>query len=212
MGRDRKLPELEKFHIVMEYSYRGIPVRFRFVGVCLSALLCVPAGAGDFKESAGTAVAIALPVAAAGITAYKKDWKGTAQLLVVTTLTVGTAYGLKHLVRECRPFAKPCSPGGSNWDSFPSDTTALASAPAGFLWARYGWQYGVPAFLASSFVGYSRVDAKKHNWWDTLASTGISIAYNGLITTRYKRKEAAGFYSSLDGGSDGLFLSAGYRW
>ena len=160
-------------------------------------------------ETAGTAVAISLPLIAGGITVYKHDWNGTAQLLATTALTVGTVYGLKHLVRECRPFAKPCAPGGPNWDSFPSDTSALASAPADFLWARYGWRYGLPAFVASQFVGYSRVDAKKHHWWDTLASTGISIAYAGIVTTRYHGR---GFYSSLEGDGDGVHASIGYRW
>lgn len=186
-------------------------MRVKLVCCIFSALLLAPAQAGKFTESAGTAVAIALPLAAAGITAYKKDWKGTAQLFVTSALTLGTAYGLKHLVRECRPFAKPCVHGGPNWDSFPSDTSALASSGSSFLWARYGWQYGVPAFLASGFVGWSRVDAKKHHWWDTVASTGISIAYNGLLTTRY-RPHSRGFYSSLDGGSDGVYASVGYRW
>ncbi len=178
---------------------------------CLAAALLVgEAQAGNTTETAGTAVAIALPLVATGITVYKNDWKGTAQLFTVTALTVGTAYGLKHLVRECRPFAKPCQPGGPNWDSFPSDTSALASAPSGFLFARYGWQYGVPALAASAFVGYSRVHAKKHNWWDTLASTGISFAYNGLLTTRYRKPD--GFYSSLDGNTQGAYVSVGYRW
>lgn len=168
------------------------------------------AEAGSTIETSGTAVAVALPLVAGGITIYKHDWNGSAQLLVTTVLTVGTVYGLKHLVRECRPFAKPCTPGGPNWDSFPSDTSALASAPAGFLWERYGWHYGLPAFVASQFVSYSRVDAKKHHWWDTLTSTGISLAYNGILTTRYHNNR--GFYSSLDGDGDGVHASIGYRW
>ena len=178
---------------------------------CLAAALSLaPAQAGSKMETAGKAVAISLPIIAAGITAYKHDWEGTAQLFVTTALTVGTAYGLKHLVRECRPFAKPCTPGDGNWDSFPSDTTALAAAPAGFLWQRYGWQYGAPALLATGFVGWSRVDAKQHHWWDTVASLGIAVAYNEIFTTQYH--EGRGFYSSLDGDPEGVYASVGYRW
>ena len=113
-------------------------------------------------ETAGTYVAIALPVVAGGIAVWKDDWTGVKQLTAVTVLTVGTAYALKHLVRECRPFAHPCSHNSNDWDSFPSDTAALAFAPAGFLWNRYGWQYGLPAYAAAEFAGYSRVYAKKH--------------------------------------------------
>jgi membrane-associated phospholipid phosphatase len=189
---------------------RGATVISKFWSIAILGLTLCPAAADSKIETAGTAIAIGMPLLAGGITAYKHDWTGSAQLVVTTVLTVGTAYGLKQIVKECRPFAKPCTPHGGNWDSFPSDTSALASAPAGFLWRRYGWEYGLPAFAASAFVGYSRVDAKKHHWWDTAASTGISLIYNGLITTRYHR--STGFYSSLDGNSDGAYATVGYRW
>ena len=182
----------------------------KYLPIAMAGCLCLPAAANTKIETAGTGIAIAMPLIAGGITAYKHDWQGSAQLVVSTALTVGTVYGLKHLVKECRPFAKPCTPHGANWDSFPSETSALASAPAGFLWRRYGWEYGVPAFVASTFVGYSRVDAKKHHWWDTATSTGIAIIYNRLVTTKYHRE--TGYYSSLDGGADGAYLTVGYRW
>ena len=60
-----------------------------------------------------------------------------------TVATVGIAYGLKQVIREQRP-------DGSDFKSLPSDTSALAFAPAQFLWDRYGWQYGLPAFAAAS--------------------------------------------------------------
>ena len=59
--------------------------------------------------------------------------------------------------------------GGPNWDSFPSDTSALAFAPAQFLWQRYGWEYGLPAYAAATFVGWSRVlsPGERHAWTST---------------------------------------------
>jgi membrane-associated phospholipid phosphatase len=185
-------------------------MRLRFLALAAAVVLSVPAEAGSATETAGTAVAIALPLVAGGITAGKHDWTGSAQLFVTTALTVGTAYGLKHLVKECRPFAKPCTLGGDNWDSFPSDTSALAFAPAQFLWQRYGWRYGVPAYAAAGFVGWSRVDADKHRWYDVAASFGISLLYNELFTTRYQRSK--GVYSSLDAGPKGVYASLSYRW
>jgi membrane-associated phospholipid phosphatase len=161
-------------------------------------------------ETAGTFVAIALPLTAGGIALWKDDWTGVKQLATVTVLTFGTVYALKHLVRECRPFAHPCTPGGSNWDSFPSDTAALGFAPAGFLWRRYGWQYGLPAYAAAEFVGYSRVDAKKHHWWDVATSSVISLGYNELITTRFHARY--GFSSDLEASPDGVYASLNYRW
>jgi len=175
----------------------------------LTAALCCPAIADSATETAGTAVAVGLPLVAGGITLYQEDWRGTAELLTSTALTVGTVYGLKHLVRECRPFAKPCAPGGPNWDSFPSDTSALAFAPAQFLWQRYGWRYGVPAYVAAGFVGWSRVDAKKHHWYDVAASVGISLVYNEIVTTRYRGR---GFHSDLDAGPQGVYAKVAYNW
>ena len=131
------------------------------------------------SESLGTDVAVALPVIAGGLTLYKGDWKGTAQLTLDTIATVGLAYGLKHVIREQRP-------DKSDFQSMPSDTSALAFAPAQFLWDRYGWQYGVPAYAAATFVAWSRVDAQKHHWYDVAASAGIAFSVSKIFTTRYQ--------------------------
>ena len=145
------------------------------------ALFFLAAGNGaamaGTTESLGTDVAIALPLIAGGITVYKADWTGTAELGVVGFETVGTAWGLKHIVREERP-------DHSDFQSFPSDTAALAFAPAQFLWDRYGWQYGLPAYAAATFVGWSRVDAQKHHWYDVAASAGLAFGFSKFFTTR----------------------------
>lgn len=96
-------------------------------------------------ETAGTVVAIALPIAAGGIALYKNDRVGVAQLVVESALTVGTAYAIKNIVREQRP-------DGSNYQSFPSDTTAIAASGSSFPWRRYGWQYGLPATACHPFL------------------------------------------------------------
>src|SRR3954466_2247024 len=139
--------------------------------------LASPAFAGS-SESLGTDVAIALPIIAGGITLYKNDWKGSAQLTVDTVATVGLAYGLKHLIREQRP-------DKSDFQSMPSDTSALAFAPAQFLWDRYGWQYGVPAYAAATFVAWSRVDAQKHHWYDVSAMPALAFGVSKIFTTTY---------------------------
>lgn len=174
------------------------------------AVLAVPAEAGKSMETAGTAVAIALPLTAGALTIYKRDWNGTAELIATTALTVGTVYGLKHIVKECRPFATPCAHGSPNWNSFPSDTSALAFAPAEFLRERYGWQYGIPAYAAAGFVGWSRVDAEKHHWFDVAASFGISLLYNEFITTRYQPRRS--LTTSLDADSKGIYASLDYKF
>lgn len=147
----------------------------------LPFLLLMAAGGtadADTVKSTGTDVAIALPLVAAGISLYQDDRMGLAQLTVDTVATVGTAYALKHVVREKRP-------NGTDFQSFPSDTAALAFAPAQYLWDRYGWEYGVPAYAAAIYTGYSRVEAKEHHWYDVAASAGFAFGFSKLFTTRY---------------------------
>jgi membrane-associated phospholipid phosphatase len=167
----------------------------------------IPAQAADNGNptitSAGTDLAIALPVIAGGIAFYKDDWHGIAQLGAETALTVGTALALKQLVRERRP-------DGSDYQSFPSDTTALAASGSTFLWSRYGWQYGLPAFVTTQFVAYSRVQAKEHHWYDTLASSALSIGYAQFVTTRFHRNYRID--TSLSASPDGTLLQMSYRY
>jgi len=99
-------------------------------------------------ETSGTGMAVAPPLTAAGVTLYENNTMGFAQLTPKTLFTAGTAYALKNIVHEERP-------DGSDDQSFPSATSALASAGSSFLWGRYGWEYGLPAFALSQFVSYS---------------------------------------------------------
>ena len=154
-------------------------------------------------ETAGTAVAIALPLIAGGISLYKDDWKGVAQLTTETVLTVGTAYALKQIVKERRP-------DGSDYQSFPSDTTALAASGSSYLWGRYGWEYGLPAFAATQFVSYSRVQAKKHHWYDTIASSAIAAGYGYVLTTPLKKRY--NITTDLTASPDGAEVRLSYQW
>jgi len=151
-----------------------------------------PASAGT--ESIGTDVAIALPLIAGGITLAKDDWKGSFQLGVDTVATVGLAYGLKHVIHEERP-------DKSDNKSMPSDTSALAFAPAQFLWDRYGWEYGVPAYAAATFVAWSRVDAQKHHWYDVTASAALAFGVSKIFTTTYHPKGLRYGVTPTEGGA-----------
>jgi membrane-associated phospholipid phosphatase len=149
-------------------------------------------------EKAGTAVAIALPLAATGISLlHDRDWDGLGELVVSTGLTVGTSLILKRLVHERRP-------DGSDFQSFPSDTAALADSSADYLWTRYGWKYGLPAYLAASFVDYTRTNAKKHHWYDVAASGAIAFAFNYAIVTRYHRSNRYALTAEAE--PDGMYL------
>ncbi|MGH6828894.1 MAG: phosphatase PAP2 family protein, partial [Rhizomicrobium sp.] len=157
-------------------------MRSAIVTICALAIFLVAqtahaAGAGKTKTygnstltTIGDGTAVALPILAGAVAIYKDDWMGVAQLAAEGVLTVGTAYALKNIVRERRP-------DGSDYQSFPSGTTAIAASGSSFLWGRYGWEWGIPAFMATQFVSYTRVQAKEHHWYDTLASSAIAAGY-----------------------------------
>ncbi|HEY0975571.1 MAG TPA: phosphatase PAP2 family protein [Solimonas sp.] len=79
-------------------------------------------------------------------------------------------YGLKYAIDARRPN------GGSQ--SFPSGHTAAAFMGAEFIRKEYGLWWGVPAYAAASWVGYTRVQSKNHYWRDVLAGALIGIASN----------------------------------
>jgi membrane-associated phospholipid phosphatase len=191
-------------------------MRKLMLGLTVAACLLTPgADAFDYGTS-GKAVAYAMPVFAGGVAIYKKDWKGLVELSVTTALTYGTAYGIKQIVKSCRPYRKPCVHGGTGWDSFPSTTAAIASAPSSFLWNRYGWEWGLPAFVISKYPSYALQKSRKNKLVDGLASTAISWGYNTLLVDRYHKHwdqyAERGFYSDLDGDTEGVYARAGYRF
>src|SRR3569833_1469645 len=153
-------------------------------------------------EPLGTAVATALPVGAAGIALYKHDRKGLGRLRLETGLTVGTAFALKNIVREQRP-------NGTDYQSFPSDTTALAASGSSFLWRRYGWEYGLPSAALTEFVAYSRIQARQHRWYDTLTSSAIAAGYGMMVVPRLERYY---IHTELTPAPVGGIIRMSYRW
>ncbi len=88
--------------------------------------------------------------------------------------------GLKYAVNEQRPN------GGTQ--SFPSGHTSVAFVGAEFIRKEYGWYWGVPAYLAAGYVGWSRVESREHYTHDVLAGAAIGILVNHdfrEIHTRY---------------------------
>lgn len=160
----------------------AIRLRRGIAALVAGALFLLPlqaeAAGNKTVTHAGDILRFALPAAAAGISLYKDDYTGLAQFAVAYAATVGIAEGLKQVVHERRP-------DGSDFKSFPSASAASAQAASAYLWHRYGWQYGVPAFGLGLLVGYSRVQARKHHWYDVAASDAIAIGVNYLVVSRY---------------------------
>jgi membrane-associated phospholipid phosphatase len=138
----------------------------------------VGARAADNIETAGDILQYVLPATAGGLTLGYQDYKGTLQFGESAALTLGATYGLKYAVNERRPN------GGSG--SFPSAHASISFSAAEFMRKRYGWEYGVPAYAAASFVAYSRVEAREHYPHDVIAGAAIGIASSYLFTRPYK--------------------------
>ena len=133
--------------------------------------------AADGIETAGDVLQYVLPAVSAGMVAAHRDGKGAWQFGESFAVTLGTTYALKISIDETRP-------NGGHY-SFPSGHTSSTFSCAEFLRERYGWRYGLPAYLAAAFVGYSRVESRNHYTHDVVAGAAIGILSSYIFTTPY---------------------------
>jgi membrane-associated phospholipid phosphatase len=149
--------------------------RARSLGLVASLLIVASsASASDSIEQAGSVLEVLLPATAAGLTLGYKDGTGALQFGESAALTLGVTYALKYAVNETRP-----NGGGQ---SFPSGHASISFASAEFMRKRYGWEYGLPAYAAASFVAYSRVEAGEHHPEDVAAGAAIGIISSYIFT------------------------------
>ena len=132
-------------------------------------------------ERTGDVLQIAIPLAAYGMTYLFDDHQGRRSFANVFLSTMGTTYALKYSFPDKRP-------DGGDTLSFVSGHTSAAFSGAAFIQRRYGWKYGIPAYLGAAFVGWSRIQAGKHHTDDVMrgATLGILSAYT--FTKTYKGK------------------------
>src|SRR5437867_4400448 len=149
--------------------------------------------ASDRIELAGDVVQYRLPATAAGLRLGYKDGEGALQLGESAALTLGVTYSLKYSIDEKRPNGRR--------QSFPSGHTSISFSSAEFMRKRYGWEYGVPAYAAASFVAYSRVESREHHPQDVVAGAAIGIVSSFIFTKPYKgwhvQADADGKYFGL---------------
>jgi membrane-associated phospholipid phosphatase len=147
--------------------------------ICLSPLCAKKHN----REKVGQVIQVTIPVTGLLIAFSKDDTEGMKQLFYSVAASTAATWALKLTVRKKRP-------GNSkNRHSFPSGDTSLAFSGASFLGMRYGAAYGVPACGAASYVGYSRVQAKRHDWADVLCGGAIGALSGFLFTTPQLEKK-----------------------
>lgn len=62
----------------------------------------------------------------------------------------------------------------------------MAFTGASFIHKRYGLKYAIPAYVAATYVGYSRVHVKAHYTKDVLAGAALGAASSFYFTKPYK--------------------------
>ena len=144
------------------------------VAILAMAGLAQPASAAGRTERLGDILNVALPTLAYGLTFHHDDREGRKQLLWSVAATSAATHALKYTINAERPT-------GGNL-SFPSGHTSNAFQGAAFIHARYGLRPAVPAYLVASFVGYSRLQARKHYVPDVLAGAALGVGMAFLLT------------------------------
>lgn len=173
-------------------------------GIVVAALaigLAAPATARDERAwgDASTVARDALVAAALGLPAIHGDWHGDLQ----AGGSIGAAFLVSTGLKEAFPERRP---DRSDRKSFPSGHASVAFAAAATLQNRYGWQAGVPAQVAAAFVGVSRVEARKHHWYDVAAGAAIGEASGFLLTTRRNAAVRVLPWGDAEGGGAALAL------
>lgn len=126
-------------------------------------------------------VAVALPAAALIGTLCARDWEGLLQGVETAAVTAAFTYALKYASREERP-------DHSDLHSFPSGHTAVSFATSTYLTRRYGWKFGVPAYIASTYVAWGRCFSRQHYVWDCVVGAAIGAGSALIFTTPFARK------------------------
>lgn len=144
-------------------------------------VLCLPvstalAGNGPDILAADILTAV-VPITGLAVAYFSDDTEGQKQWLRNTGVNQVLTSGLRLGFNETSLGERP---NGHSY-GFPSGHVAFVMSGATFLGQRYGWKWGVPAYLASAYVAYVRVDEDKHHWRDVIASA--SLAYGVALLT-----------------------------
>ena len=164
------------------------------------ALTAICQAKASSTETAGDIMQIAVPAVAYAVTWLVDDPEGRPQFYKSFGTNFLATHGLKRTVNKQRP-------DKSNNQSFPSGHTSAAFQGAAFIHFRYGFKYAAPAYLAASFVGYSRVDANKHDYSDVFAGAALGILSSWYFTNSWKGVNLTPLV-----GENGFGLHISKRW
>ena len=151
-------------------------------------------------RTSGDIGAVLLPVAGLTAILIEKDWQGLKQGIFAGATSMGLTFALKEIIKKERP-------DHSDKHSFPSMHSAVSFTAASFIQRRYGWKVGIPAYVLSTYVAWSRVYGKKHDGWDVLAGAAIGVGSSYLFTRPFAKKHQLTLNPIAGNGHCGLYAS-----
>ena len=177
---------------------------FFLIALCLAVSINAQeievTGSRKAVRTSGDVGAVLLPVAGLTAILVNRDWQGLKQGALAGITTLGATYILKYAVKKERP-------DRSDLHSFPSMHTSVSFTAAGFIQRRYGWKWGIPAYIVSTYVGWSRVYGKKHDWWDVAAGAVIGVGSSYIFTRPFARKHELTLSPIAGNGHCGVYAS-----
>ncbi|WP_428775292.1 phosphatase PAP2 family protein [Vibrio sp.] len=132
----------------------------------------------DGYVEAGDYIQIAVPATGLLAAWIHSDAEGAKQLTYSLGTTIAVVQAGKFAVGRTRPNV-------SNTASFPSGHTAAAFSGAAFLQSRYGAAWGIPGYVAATYVGASRIYGNRHYADDVVAGAGIAFLVNQYFVSPY---------------------------
>jgi len=151
-------------------------------------------------ERSGDILLVLIPVTSFGTTYLVDDEVGRGEFYKSFLLNGSITTALKYGVKANRP-------DGSGEDSFPSAHTSITFQSASFIHKRYGLNYALPFYIASSYVGWSRVDSKKHYTRDVVVGGLIGSLSSFYFTSTYKNLAIVPTFTT-----NSIGLEVGLKW
>jgi membrane-associated phospholipid phosphatase len=130
-------------------------------------------------EKAGHILQVLIPATGYATTYILGDKAGRGQFHKSFLTSLAITYALKYSIYKARP-------ENNGNQSFPSGHTSAAFQGATFIHIRYGWKYGLSAYICAAFVGYSRDEGDMHDWVDIPAGAVIGFSSSYYFTKPYK--------------------------
>ncbi|MDR0676639.1 MAG: phosphatase PAP2 family protein [Elusimicrobiota bacterium] len=132
----------------------------KFILFIIIAIFFIQSVCSYSNRDIGDRLIIVLPALVLGFHYKNKEYRREFLLHFLST-NFGNA-GLQEVIDEKRPDYKL----GDKKDSFPSGHAAAAFQSATFIHEKYGFKYAIFNYIMAIYVGYSRVEAKRHYWHD----------------------------------------------